>query len=68
MDEWQGTRVGFSLTPLGDHTQVSFRHTGWAGASPHFRSTAYCWAAYLRVLRRHLEYGEGVPYEQRLDA
>jgi hypothetical protein len=27
----------------------------------------YCWAIYLRVLRRWLEHGERVPYEQRLD-
>jgi hypothetical protein len=25
------------------------------------------WAMYLRVLKRHLEHGESVPYERRLD-
>jgi uncharacterized protein YndB with AHSA1/START domain len=30
--------------------------------------SCYCWAMYLRVLRRYLEHGERVPYEGRLDA
>jgi len=68
MDEWMGTRVGFRLVPHGDHTQVSFWHTGWAEPTAHFRASSFCWAAYLRLLRRYLESGETVPYEQRLAA
>jgi hypothetical protein len=32
-----------------------------------FRRSSYCWAMYLRILRRYLEHGETVPYERRLD-
>jgi uncharacterized protein YndB with AHSA1/START domain len=67
-DEWQDTRVGFRLLPLGDHTQVSFWHKGWKEETHHFGTTSFCWAMYLRLLRRHLENGEVVPYEQRLEA
>ena len=67
-DDWQGTRVGFRLLPMGDHTQVSFWHSGWKDETPHFRTTSFCWAMYLRILRRHLERGETVPYEQRLES
>ena len=35
--------------------------------SEHYRISSYCWAIYLRVLRRYLEHGERVAYEQRLD-
>ena len=42
-----------------------FSHTGWPSANEHFRVSSYCWAMYLRVLRRYLEHGEVVPYEQR---
>jgi len=28
----------------------------------------YCWAMYLRILTPHIEIGEPVPYEKRLDA
>jgi uncharacterized protein YndB with AHSA1/START domain len=66
-DDWLGTRVGFRLLSLGDHTQVSFRHTGWKEETHHFGTSSFCWAMYLRVLRRYIERGETTPYEQRLD-
>ena len=48
-------------------TQVRFRHVGWPSTNDHYRISCYCWAAYLRILRRYLEHGERVPYEKRLD-
>jgi len=30
--------------------------------------SSFCWAMDLRILRRHLEHGESVPRERRLDA
>lgn len=65
--EWVGTKVGFHLDARGGATQVRFHHLGWPAATEHYRGSCYCWAMYLRVLRRHLEHGESVPYEQRLD-
>ncbi len=65
--DWTGTRVGFRLEPGDGATLVHFRHTGWPAANAHYRTSCYCWAMYLRILRRHLESGESVPYEQRLD-
>jgi hypothetical protein len=37
-------------------------------ANEHWRISCYWWAMYLRVLRRYLEHGESVAYEDRLDA
>ena len=65
--DWIGTRVGFHLEGARDATQVRFYHTGWPTPNEHWRISCYCWAMYLRILRRHLENGELVPYEQRLD-
>lgn len=65
--DWTGTLVGFELAPAGAGTQVRFHHTGWPAANEHFRISSHCWAMYLRILRRHLEHGETVPYERRLD-
>jgi uncharacterized protein YndB with AHSA1/START domain len=65
--DWLGTRVGFDLSAAREFTQVRFHHTGWPAANEHWRISCYCWAMYLRILRRHLEYGEMVPYAQRLD-
>ncbi|HSE67193.1 MAG TPA: SRPBCC domain-containing protein [Gemmatimonadales bacterium] len=65
--EWLGTRVGFQLKDDGNVTQVRFHHLGWPAESEHYRISCHCWAMYLRILRRYLEHGETVPYEQRLD-
>jgi uncharacterized protein YndB with AHSA1/START domain len=65
--DWLGTRVGFQLDDRPDGTRLRFYHTGWPHPNEHWRISCYCWPAYLRVLRRHLEHGEFVPYEQRLD-
>jgi uncharacterized protein YndB with AHSA1/START domain len=66
--DWTGTRVGFELTASNSSTEVRFHHTGWPSANPHYRTSCFCWAMYLRLLRRYLELGERVPYAQRLRA
>jgi uncharacterized protein YndB with AHSA1/START domain len=66
-DEWTGTRVGFQLEPRDASTWVRFYHRGWPKANEHFRISSNCWAMYLRILRRYLEHGETVAYEDRLD-
>src|SRR5262245_31960700 len=65
--DWQNTKVGFTLNDNAGMTQVRFRHVGWPAENDHYRTSCYCWAMYLRVLRRNLEKGETVPYELRLD-
>ena len=67
-DDWRGTRVGFRLAPRGDATDVEFWHTGWPDRNAHYRRSSFCWAMYLRLLRRHIEEGEVVPYAERLGA
>ena len=66
-EEWAGSRVGFQLQAAPGGTQVRFHHRGWPTESAHYRVSCYCWAMYLRVLRRYLEHGEQVPYERRLE-
>jgi len=65
--DWVGTRVGFHLEGRNGTTQVRFHHTGWPTANEHWRVSCYCWAMYLRILRRYFEVGEMIPYEDRLD-
>ncbi|MDP4151041.1 MAG: SRPBCC domain-containing protein [Bacteroidota bacterium] len=64
--DWLGTRIGFVLSEKGGRTDVEFYHTGWPEPSLHYRISTYCWAMYLRILKRWLEFGEQVPYEKRL--
>ncbi|MEX2088511.1 MAG: SRPBCC domain-containing protein, partial [Bacteroidota bacterium] len=65
--DWIGTRVGFHLEESNGSTTVRFHHRGWPEINEHFRISCFCWAMYLRILRRYLEHGETVPYEKRLD-
>jgi uncharacterized protein YndB with AHSA1/START domain len=66
-DDWRDTVVGFELQPNGATTQVRFYHRGWPAANDHYRTSCHCWALYLRILRRHVEFGESVPYADRLN-
>ena len=64
--DWNGTLVGVELAQTKSGTQVRFYHRGWPEANEHYRTSVHCWALYLRVLRRYLEFGETVPFEMRL--
>lgn len=64
--DWEHTRVGFQLTHVNGTTTMRFHHTGWPSANDHWRVSVYCWAMYLRIMRRHIEHDESVPFEQRL--
>jgi uncharacterized protein YndB with AHSA1/START domain len=66
-DDWQGSKVGFYLTKKNNITEVQFYHTGWKEDNEHLRISNYCWAMYLRILKRNLEFGEFVQYADRLN-
>jgi uncharacterized protein YndB with AHSA1/START domain len=66
--DWARTRVGFALDENNGTTNVRFHHTGWPESNEHYRISCYCWAMYLRLLKRYVELGEVVPYENRLEA
>ncbi len=66
-EDWRETRVGFQLDEQNGVTQVRFQHLGWPEVNEHYRASCYCWAMYLRLLKRYVEFGEVVPYENRLD-
>ncbi len=65
--DWLDTRVGIRLESRAGATWLQFHHTGWPSLNEHHRVSCTCWAMYLRILRRSLENGEAVPYEDRLD-
>ena len=65
--EWRDTLIGFTLTQMDSVTQVKFYHKNWPSESEHFRISSYCWAMYLRILKRNIEFGETVDYDQRLE-
>ena len=65
--DWQNTCVSIRIEDRDGRTLVRFSHCGWPSANDHYRLSCNCWALYLRILRRSLEHGESVPYEDRLD-
>ncbi|MCH7474827.1 MAG: SRPBCC domain-containing protein [Gemmatimonadetes bacterium] len=66
--DWKGSRIGFHLEERDGMTHVRFHHTGWPHSNSHFRTSSFCWAMYLRLLKRYVEHGEIVAYEDRLNA
>ncbi len=66
--DWTGTKVGFELDQRNSITHIKFWHVAWREDNEHFRTSNYCWAMYLRLLKRFVEFGEIVKYENRLDA
>ena len=67
-EDWHNTRVTFLLEERDGVVQVQFHHAGWPTENEHYRISCYCWAMYLRLLKRYVESGEVVRYEDRLDA
>jgi len=66
-EDWLGSKVRIDLAAQDESTRVRFRHSGWPSANDHYYTSCYCWAMYLRILKRFVEHGETVPYETRLD-
>ena len=66
-EDWKGSKVGFRLTDKNNVTEVHFYHTGWKEDNEHLRISNFCWAMYLRILKRNLEFGEFVKYADRLN-
>ena len=59
------TRMGFKLADEGGQTLVSFHHTGWPEVTSHFRERSFRWALDMRLLKRYVELGEVVRFEER---
>ncbi|MDH3530578.1 MAG: SRPBCC domain-containing protein [Acidobacteriota bacterium] len=64
-DDWDGTIVSFRLEKTETGSMLRFEHRGWPKDNRHYRSSAYCWAMYVRCLKNYLEKGETLDYEKR---
>lgn len=63
--DWTGTTLRLELQEESDQTWLSFLHSDWASDNEHFCHSSFCWAMYLRLLRRFVEEGTTVAYESR---
>lgn len=51
-NDWRNTKIGFNLQQNGEFTRLDFYHIDWPLANDHFKISSYCWAAYLRILKK----------------
>lgn len=64
-EDWEGTQLRFQVIPKDGKTLTRLEHVGWNSNNDHFRRTSYCWAIYLKGLKRYLEEGIVLPFEER---
>jgi uncharacterized protein YndB with AHSA1/START domain len=65
--DWMDSTIGFQLSSGENGTNVRFFHRGWREANEHYYISCYCWAMYLRIMKRFVEHGEFVDYAERLN-
>ncbi len=63
--DWTNTRLLFRIESFGASTCLHFYHLDWKSRNEHFGRTSYCWALYLNGLKKYLEKGITIAYEQR---
>ncbi len=56
------------MSPFAAKTLVRFSHTGWPEDNDHYRISSFCWAMYLRLMKKYVEEGTIVEFRKRLDA
>ena len=64
-EDWEGTKVGITLSPFEDKILVSFYHTGWPKDNHHYRRSNFCWAYLLHNMKLLVERQQVVPFEDR---
>ena len=65
--DWEQTTLSLRLEEKDGSTTVYFNHENWPLENDHFRISSFCWAMYLRLLKKYIEEGTVVPYSQRLE-
>ena len=54
-DQWEGTRIIFSLLPKGVKTELGLRHEGWKELTPYYVSCNTTWGSLLWRLKAAAE-------------
>ncbi|WP_034057398.1 SRPBCC family protein [Lacinutrix jangbogonensis] len=63
--DWNPTTFGFELKDHEHGTLMEFTHKDWQENNHEFRNTSYCWALLLKGLKKYLETGVVVPFQER---
>jgi len=63
--DWDPTSFGFDLEPVKNKVRIKFWHTGWQSCNSEFRGSSYCWALLLNGLKKYVEKGIIIPFNER---
>lgn len=63
--DWNPTTFGFDLEEKNGGTYVRFSHIDWPEDNDHYKHSSFCWAMLLNGLKKYLEKGEVIPFENR---
>ncbi|WP_282136252.1 SRPBCC family protein [Seonamhaeicola maritimus] len=63
--DWNPTTFGFNLKETEMGTSVRFSHSNWRIQNDHFKIASFCWAILLNGLKKYLEKGIIIPFEER---
>ncbi|MDT7827134.1 SRPBCC domain-containing protein [Pricia sp. S334] len=63
--DWKGTSFSFDLEDTAKGVLLKFSHKSWPKCNHHFRRSSFCWAILLNSLKKYIEKGTVVPFEER---
>ncbi|MDX1685434.1 MAG: SRPBCC domain-containing protein [Saprospiraceae bacterium] len=63
--DWEPTSVGIELKEVNDGVTVNFYHINWPEDNDHYKHSNYCWAHLLNGLKKYVEEGTIIPFDER---
>ena len=63
--DWNPTTFGFTLEERENEVYLRFSHTGWVNNNDELKHSSFCWAMLLNGLKKYVEKGVIIPFEER---
>jgi uncharacterized protein YndB with AHSA1/START domain len=64
-DDWQDTRLTFTLTPSGGKTRVDLVHSAWRERTRVYDACVAGWSHFMQSLKAYAETGAGTPHARK---
>jgi len=63
---WDPTSFGFDIEEISNNkVQLHFWHKNWQDCNAEFKQSSFCWAMLLNGLKKYVERGIVIPFEER---
>lgn len=63
--DWQDTRLTFTLTPSGGKTRVDLVHSAWRERTKVYDACVAGWSHFMQSLKAYAETGTGTPHARK---